>query len=266
MSFPNKIICLTEESVETLFSIGKGEHIIGVSCYVKRPKEALNIQTVSAFTKSNIKKIVSLKPDLVLGYSDIQKDIAADLIKAGLNVFIANHQSVQGIFDYISLLGKMVDAKTESEKLITLCQKKIKKAHEFSKTLKVKPKVYFEEWDEPCISSILWVSEILELCGAEVIFPNDLNQHLASNRINEPEEIIKKNPDIVFLCWCGKKANIDSFKNRAGFKKIKAVKNNQIFELAPEIFLQPGPAPFIDGIDQIISIYEAWSNLDTGDR
>lgn len=263
MVYPAKIICLTEESVETLFWLGKGDLIAGVSKYVKRPAEALKLPVVSAFTKSNIDEIVKMNADIILGYSDIQKDIARELIEKGQNVFIANHQSISGILNFIRLIGNLVDGKREAQDLILRCEAKIREAQDFAKTLNTKPKVYFEEWDNPLISSIKWVTEILTLCGGEVIFPNDDDTHLAKDRFVTHEDIIAKNPDIFLACWCGKKVDKDKIKNRAGYAEINAIKTEQLFELDPAIYLQPGPAPFLAGIDEILNIYKAWVRLDT---
>jgi iron complex transport system substrate-binding protein len=255
---PLRIICLTEESVETLFEIGAGDQIIGVSQFVKRPKEALDIPKVSMFTTSNIQKIKELKPDLVLGFSDIQKDIAKDLIENGIDVWIANHRSIDDLLRYISTLSKLVDRKDQGNVLIDKIKKNITRAQQFSKTLKSKPKVYFEEWDDPLISAITWVSEVIQICGGESIFHKKSYGNLAKERFVTHEEIIKANPDIMFACHCGKKVKIQKIKERDGYENLAFIKTNHIFELEPEIFLQPGPAVLLDGIDQIISIFEKW--------
>lgn len=252
--YPNRIICLTEESVETLFLLGRGHLIVGVSAFVKRPEEALKLDKVSFFTSSNYKKIIDKKPGLILGHSDIQKDIARDLIELGQNVFIANHRSIQGILQYIQMLSNLFDAKDEGEKLLSLLESKIAYAKELTKNLQYRPKIYFEEWDFPHISAIKWVSELIELCGGENIFALQGEGILAQERIVQSEEIIKNNPDIILACWCGKKVKVDNIKSRVGYEGINAVKNNQVFELAPEIFLQPGPAPILDGIDILMDI------------
>lgn len=263
MVYPAKIICLTEESVETLFWVGKGDLIKGVSKYVERPIEATKLPVVSAFTKSNIDEIVAKKADLILGYSDIQKDIAKELVEKGQNVFIANHQSLDGILNYIYMLGNLVDAKPKTSELIELCHQKMNEAKKFAQDMPAKPKVYFEEWDNPLISSIKWVTELLELCGGEVIFSNNKEEHLAKDRIVSHEEIRARNPDIFLACWCGKKVKMDKIYNRDGYKDIAAIKHQQVFELNPAIYLQPGPAPFLTGIDEILSIYSSWLELDT---
>jgi iron complex transport system substrate-binding protein len=257
---PLRIICLTEESVETLFEIGAGELIVGVSSFVKRPDAAMKIPKVSLFTSSNIKKIKDLNPDLVLGFSDIQKDIAKELISEGIDVWIANHRSLKDMFRYIRTLSLMVDRKREGEDLLKRLGDKLIEASEFSKTLREKPTIYFEEWDDPLISAITWVSEVIELCGGQNIFKENSRAILAKDRFVTHEEIIAKDPDIIFACHCGKKVKIDNIKNREGYLDLGAVKNNFIFELEPEIFLQPGPAVVIDGIDQVISIIKEWSH------
>jgi len=255
---PLKIICLTEESVETLFLIGKGDLIKGVSQFVKRPKEALHLPKVSAFTSSNMDKIIALKPDLILGYSDIQKDIARDLIEKGQDVWISNHRSIDELLRYIHTLGSLVGAQEESERLIEKLLNKINEAKEFTQTLQTKPKIYFEEWDEPMISAIKWVSEIIGLCGGIEINSDIAAGNLAKERFVKNGDIIAKNPDIIFGCWCGKRVRIQKILDREGWETITAIKNRQVFELEPEIFLQPGPAVILDGIDILIDYIKKW--------
>lgn len=257
--YPERIICLTEESVETLYLLGEEKRIVGVSAFVERPLEAKKIKKVSAFTSANIDKILDLKPDLVLGFSDIQKDIAKELIGAGVNVFIANHRSLDEILNYILWLGSMVGKRDESEALISRLEENIQEAKDLSKSLKRRPRVYIEEWDDPMISGIRWFSELIEVCGGVDIFKKQGEQSLANDRIVKNEDVIAKNPDIIFGCWCGKKVDIEQIKNRQGYDKIEAVKNSRIYELDPAIFLQPGPAPFLEGIPQIIKYFKDFS-------
>lgn len=256
-----KIICLTEESVETLFEIGAGQNIVGVSAFVKRPVAAQSLPKVSFFTSSNIKKIKDKKPDLILGFSDIQKDIAKELIEAGEDVWIANHRTIAGILKYIRTLSLMVDKKEEGNALIVKLLDKIKYAQNFAKTLKEKPKIYFEEWDDPKISAIEWVSEVIELCGGINIAKDRASGILAKDRNINDDEIISNNPDIIFACHCGKKVKIDKILERKNYEQIKAIQNKFVFELEPEIFLQPGPAPILDGLDIIIDYIKKWSDL-----
>lgn len=246
MAFPDKIICLTEESVETLYLLGKAHLIQGVSQYVERPPEAKSLPRVSQFIRSDVDKIVSMKPDLVIGFSDIQKDIAQELIGRGLNVFVTNQRSLREVLNQILLLGQMVDAKEKAQNLIDGFRQKMASLPK----LGWKPRVYFEEWDHPRISAIQWVSELIELVGGENIFAHKTGG-LARERTVTDEEVIAADPDLIFGCWCGKKVKLDSIMKRPGYEKLKAVQNKQVFELPPEVFLQPGPALFVDGIDQM---------------
>ncbi len=257
--YPKRIVCLTEESVETLFLLGEQERIVGVSAFVKRPHEATRLPKVSMFTSSHYKKIADLRPELIIGHSDIQKDIAKDLIELGFNVHIANHRSIHGILQYIYMLSRLCDCPEKGDKLLSDLSIKINKAQDFAKNLQIRPKVYFEEWDDPLISCIEWVGELLDLCGAEVIFKDKSQGVLAKERFVTHEEIIFQNPDIIFACWCGKKVKTHHIVNRQGYENINAVKYNRVFELAPEIFLQPGPAPIIDGIDIVIDYFTKFS-------
>jgi iron complex transport system substrate-binding protein len=247
---------MTEESVETLYAIGKQDLIVGVSAYVERPEVAKNKPTISVFTHANLKKIVDMKPDLVLGFSDIQKDVAKDLIGLGLNVFIANHRSVEGILNYIYMLGNLVGEPEETKRFISKLEAKIVYAKEKASSFKIRPKVYIEEWDNPAICGIEWFSEIVELCGGDVVHKKQSKSSLAKDRILTMNEVASLNPDIILACWCGKKVQIGTILEREELKYVNAIKNSAVFELSPEIFLQPGPAPIIDGIDILLSIFE----------
>ena len=246
--YPQRIICLTEESVETLFLLGQGHKIVGVSSYAVRPKEVEKIPKVSLFTSSQFEKIDELKPDLILGFSDIQKDIASELIGRGHNVFISNQRSIEEIFTYIKTLSGMVGCQVEGEALIRDLKFEFEK---YRNSITTSPKVYFEEWDEPMISGIQWVSELIEWCGGSDIFGNRSNGKLAKERFVTSNEVIERNPQIIFGCWCGKKVKIEKIKNREGWSDISAIKDEKIFELDPAVFLQPGPALMIDGAKQM---------------
>lgn len=251
--YPQKIICLTEESVEFLFDIGRSDLICGVSIYVERPVEAKNIPKIGAFTHANIKKIVEMKPDLVIGFSDIQKDIARDLIGMGLNVFISNQRSLDEIFQYLFRLGSLIGEVNKTEKYLLPFINKMNELK--SKKYLNRPKVYIEEWDEPTIIGITWFTELVELCGGEVIFrEKSLSTSLAKDRVIDANEVVELNPDIILVSWCGKKFDRETFLARPKYQKINAVKNNKIFELDPAIFLQPGPALFKEGIQILNSI------------
>jgi iron complex transport system substrate-binding protein len=260
-NYPSRIVCLTEESVETLYLLGEESRIVGVSSFVKRPSQAQKLPKVSLFTSSNIDKIKALKPDLVIGFSDIQKDVARELIGEGLNVFISNQRSIVEILDYINLLSRMVDKNGKGAILISELERKIWEAKAFAQTLKKRPRIYFEEWDEPMISCIGWVSDLIELCGGVDINREKSLHSLAKDRFTSNEEVENKDPNIIFGCWCGKKVKLDHFYKREDLKNTKAIKSKMVFELEPEIFLQPGPAPILEGIDIMINYIKQWSDL-----
>ena len=217
MDFPKKIICLTEESVEILYELGQQDRIVGVSSFVKRPKAAQDKLKVSLFTSSNYKKIAELEPDLILGHSDIQKEIARDLIERGHNVFIANHRSISEILDYTLFIARIVGEEARGRELVSELKARINSAKEFASKMKKKPRVYFEEWDDPMISSIKWVSELIELCGGENIFKDRESGLLAKDRFVQADEVIKLNPNIIFGCWCGKRVRVDQITTRSSW-------------------------------------------------
>jgi iron complex transport system substrate-binding protein len=261
MTYPNSIICLTEESVETLFLLNRGHLVKGVSSFVKRPHEATQLPKVSLFTSSKIEQIIAMQADLIIGFSDIQKDIARELIERGQNVLVTNQRSLDSVLKYIQMLAQIVNAKAEWEDLNTLLLSKIEQAKSFAQSLSFRPKIYFEEWDEPLISGIGWVSDIIELCGGEDIFRNKSQGILAKDRFVAHVEILEANPDIIIGCWCGKKVRVDKILSREGYQTINAVRSKQVLEVEPEIFLQPGPAVILDGIDQMIEIIKKHHEL-----
>lgn len=257
-TLPNKIICLTEESAELLYLLGESTRIAGVSAFALRPEGIKKRHPViSVFTHAQVKKIKKLRPDLIIGYSDIQKDMARDLIDQGQNVWISNHRSLNEVLNYCLSLATLVGAADRFSEVLKKWQGKVELAKSFSQELHKKHgelKVYIEEWDDPAISGIHYFSELVELCGLR-----DINRHLrtgfkASERFPEQHHILKENPDIIFGCWCGKRVDIGSIKSRSGWDTIKAVRENRVYELPPEVFLQPGPALFEEGIDYLIEL------------
>lgn len=254
-----RIICLTEETVETLYLLGREDLILGVSQYVERPPEAKKHPVISQFVRSDIAKIVSMEADLIIGFSDIQKNIASELIGQGQNVLITNQRSLQDILNNILLLGRIVG---EEKKALSLVQSFEQKLDEFrmkSAKLPRRPRVYFEEWDQPRYSCIQWVSELIYATGGENIFAHKTGA-MAKEREVSDEEVKSHNPEIIFGCWCGKKVKADSFRKR--YPEVMGIQKNFIWELPPEIFLQPGPALFVDGLDQMYGIISKIAALD----
>ena len=252
---PNRIVCLTEETVETLYLLGEQDRVVGVTGYAVRPPEVRKEKVrVGAFTSADIPKILSLNPDLVLTFSDLQADIAAELISKGIDVHAFNQRSVEGILSMISMIGSLVGATKKSEELISGYAEKLE-------TLRKKErkviKVYIEEWDEPMISGILWFSELVQIAGGVDVFSDKSKNIDAKSRILEPEEVIKANPDVIIASWCGKKVRKEKIAARRNWKSIPAVKNDLIFEIKSPLILQPGPAALGPGLDQICWILDS---------
>lgn len=247
MAHPERIICLTEETTEWLYLLGEEKRIVGVSAYTVRPAAAKQKPRVSAFLTGNIKKIKSLKPDLVIGFSDIQADLAAKLIKEGLNVLITNQRSLQEILNTLSMVAALVGQSRKGEALLRQWRKKLERIRAKHENHR-KVRVFFQEWDEPVISAIEWVSELIEISGGKNIFADKLGA-MAKERIVNIEEINRRNPELIIGSWCGKPMNRQWVEEH--FAPTAAVGNGHIFEIDSAQILQPGPALFIDGIDKI---------------
>ncbi len=257
--YPERIVCLTEETTETLYLLGEERRIVGISGYTVRPPRARREKPrVSAFLSAKTDKILELRPDLVLGFSDLQADISKDLVKAGLNVVIFNQRSVQEILNMILVLSSLVGATDKGLQLLASLEKNLSGIKEKAKSFKRRPKVYFEEWDEPMISAIRWVSELVEIAGGEDVFKEKSFEKAGSGRtIADPTEVIKRNPDVIIGSWCGKKFRPERVAARAGWDGISAVKENQLHEIKSSEILQPGPAALTDGVRGIHEILRA---------
>ena len=256
---PARIVCLTEEPTEVLYAIGEEDRIVGISGFTVRPARARKEKPkVSAFTSAKIGEILKLEPDLVIGFSDIQADIARELIKAGIEVWISNHRSVAGILDYVRRLGALVGAADKAEALARTAEEKIAQVENAARMLPRRPRVYFEEWDEPMISGIRWVAELVRSAGGDDIFPELAEKSLARDRIiADPAEVIRRAPDIVIGSWCGKRFRPDKIAARAGWDAIPAVRDGELHEVKSPIILQPGPAALFDGLDGPASHHRA---------
>ncbi|MCB2219772.1 MAG: cobalamin-binding protein [Bacteroidetes bacterium] len=260
--YPKRIVCMTEEPTETLYLLGEQHRIVGITTYTVRPPEAKKEKpVVSAFTSANIDKIMELNPDLVIGFSDIQAEIASELIKRGIEVHIFNHRSVEEIFNMIQQLGALVGAGEKAAKYIGETEKNLAIIRKQSEQLKKKPVVYFEEWYDPMITGIQWVTELIEIAGGIDCFPEHKNKPLAKDRIvKDPMEVVRKNPDIIIGSWCGRKFRPDRVRKREGWHKISAIENNHLYEVDSSIILQPGPAAVTDGVKALQQIIHDWSN------
>jgi iron complex transport system substrate-binding protein len=261
--YAERIVCLTEETTETLYLLGEERRIVGISGFTVRPPRARKEKPkVSAFTSANIDKIVALKPDLVLGFSDLQADIAAQLIRLGIAVHVFNQRSVAQILQMIAMLGALVGRQTDAESLVARIESGLETIRTAAAGFAFRPKVYFEEWNEPQISAIGWVSELLEMAGGTDCFPELARESLGKNRIiADPKEVPRRAPDIIFGSWCGKKFRPESVAARAGWDAVPAVRDGQLFEIKSPLILQPGPAALTDGVRALHAHIAAWAAL-----
>jgi iron complex transport system substrate-binding protein len=240
---PSRIVCLTEETVETLYLLGEQHRIVGISGYVVRPPQARREKSrVSAFTSANVDKIRALKPDLVLTFSDLQAHMAADLIRHGLEVHAFNQRTVDGILDMVRMLGAMVGAGERAEELVATLKAGLVQARTRAEALPKRPRVFFEEWDEPLISGIGWVSELVEISGGVDIFADRKDQSAAKDRVVTADDVVAREPDLIIGSWCGKKFRPERVATRPGFDRTPAVQHGDLYEIKSSLILQPGPA------------------------
>ncbi len=253
-------MCLTEESTETLYLLGEERRIAGISGYTVRPARARKEKPrVSAFLTAKKEKILELKPDLVIGFSDLQADIARDLTKAGLNVLIFNQRSVQEILDMILALASLVGAAQKGIQLVARLESGLDEIRNAAKAFAHRPRVYFEEWDEPMISGIRWVSELVEIAGGEDVFTELSRSQGATGRIvADADLVVQKNPQVILGSWCGKKFRPERVASRPGWEAIAAVRHHQLFEIKSADILQPGPAALTDGVRRIHALLAAF--------
>jgi iron complex transport system substrate-binding protein len=257
---PERIVCLTEETVETLYLLGEEARIVGVSGYAVRPARVRKEKPrVSAFISADMPKILALKPDLVLTFSDLQADIVADLVRANIDVHAFNQRDVAGIFDMIRALGALVGAAEKADALARSLAERIDAVHERSLSLARRPRVYFEEWDEPMISGLGWVSELIECAGGIEVFPQLAARKNAKDRIVSGADVIGARPDIIIGSWCGKKFVPAKVAARPGFAQVPAVATGWLREVKSTLILQPGPAALTDGLDALAGIIGEWA-------
>jgi len=259
---PERIVCLTEESTETLYLLGEQDRIVGISGFTVRPPEARRDKPkVSAFTSAKTDRIMALAPDLVIGFSDLQADIAAELIRLGANVLVMNHRSVNEILNMILMLSCIVGAEQRGKALVTEYVSLLDSAKQSAAELPFQPRVYFEEWDEPQFSAIRWVSELITYAGGVDCFTElGLKPHGKDRIIADPQQVIDANPDVIIGSWCGKKFQPGKVSDRPGWNDITAVKNDDLYEIKSPYILQPGPAALTEGLSQLQQIIHGVAN------
>jgi iron complex transport system substrate-binding protein len=252
---PRRIVCLTEETTETLYLLGEQDRIVGISGFTCRPPEARRDKPkVSAFTSAKIDKILELKPDLVLGFSNLQAEIAQDLIRSGVSVLVLNQRSVPEIFEMILVLSRMVCAEAKGLRLVEKLRDELDRVDELGQKFPRRPRVFFEEWMDPLISGIRWVDELIEIAGGQPVFPELRVQHSAKQRVVDPAAVIAANPEVIVASWCGRKVSKEKIRAREGWQNIAAVREGHIYEVKSTYILQPGPAALTEGVRQLHAI------------
>jgi iron complex transport system substrate-binding protein len=252
--FPSRIACLTEEPTETLYRLGCGDKIVGVSCFTTRPKEAKEKPTISSFLDARFDELVATQPDLVIGFSDLQADIARELAKRAIPVVIFNQRSIAEILQTIRATGALVGEMQKADALADELTAHLRKVAAHAQTRRRRPRVYFEEWPDPQISAIRWVSELIDIAGGDDVFSHSRSRPDAKGRIFSIDDVVIANPDAILASWCGKTVDVDSIVER--FSATTAVKNGAIREVNSDIILQPGPAALSDGIDALSAFFD----------
>jgi iron complex transport system substrate-binding protein len=254
---PRRVVCLTEETTETLYRIGAGELVVGVSGFTVRPPEARRKPRVSSFLSADAEKILALRPDVVIGFSDLQADIAADLARRGVPVFLMNQRSVAEILQAVRVTAGLVGRAEAGEELVRELTEALERVAEGAAALPRRPRAFFEEWPDPLIAGIRWVSELLELAGADDVCAESRVEKGARGRIFAAEEVARRDPELVIASWCGKKATRARIVGRPGWERVRAVVEDQLYEVKSAVILQPGPAALTDGVGELARIVAA---------
>ena len=249
--FPRRVVCLTPEHVEICYALGAGERVVGIPGTVRRPSEARDKPKVGGFTTFRTDRILALEPDLVLAFSDLQADLVAELVRRGLPVVTFNQRSVDEIFQMIRMLGGLVGCQAEAEALAGRLQAGLDGIRASASAFPRRPRVFFEEWDDPLISGIRWVEELVEIAGGTPIFPELTGCGLAKDRIVDPTEVARRDPEVIFASWCGKNMRKATIQHRPGWDRVTAVRKDRIFEIKSTYILQPGPASLTEGVSQL---------------
>ena len=250
-TYPERIVCLTEETTETLYLLGEGHRVVGISGYTLRPPEARSKPKVSSFISARFEKIEALEPDLILTFSDLQAGISSELVKRGLPVFAFNQRSVGDILQMIRVLAGIVGCEAKGAALAATLEQGLDDVRGAASRFPGRPRVFFEEWDSPLISGITWVEELVEIAGGEPVFPELRDKRLAKDRIVHEDEVLRRRPDVILASWCGKKMKKSTITSRAGWAALPAIERNHIYEIPSTYILQPGPAALTDGVRMI---------------
>ncbi|QAT87811.1 putative ABC transporter periplasmic substrate-binding protein [Corallococcus coralloides] len=254
---PRRVVCLTEETTEVLYRIGAGDLVVGVSGFTVRPPEARKKPRVSSFLDANFERILELKPDLVLGFSDLQADIGRELCKRGVPVYLFNQRSLAEVLQAVRLTGALVGRADGAEALAAELEKNLERHSDAAQSLPKRPRIFFEEWHEPLISGIRWCSELVEVVGGVDVCQESRASQGAKGRIFDPEEVARRDPEGVIASWCGRKAKREKIASRPGWAGVRAVVDDQLYEVRSSYILQPGPAALSDGVDQLARIVAA---------
>lgn len=252
--YPSRIVCLTEDTTETLYLLGAGDRVVGVSGYTARPAEARRKPRVSAFISARFDKIDALQPDLILAFSDLQADIAAELVRRGYPVVVFNQRSVSEILQTIRMLGGLVGAAAAAEALAARLEAGLEEVRVAASRFRRRPRVWFEEWDNPLISGIRWVEEIVEIAGGDPIFPELRGAKLGKDRIVAGDEVARRDPEAIVASWCGKPVRVPKVLSRSGWEQVSAIRNRHVYEIKSAVILQPGPACLTEGLHQMHAI------------
>ena len=258
--YPSRIVCLTEETCDTLYLLGEGRRVIGVSGYTVRPAEARRKPRVSSFISARFDRIQTLQPDLVIGFSDLQADIGAELVRRGYSVMLFNQRSVAEILQMIRVLGALVGASGRARTMAASLERGLNEIRSSASRLPRRPRVFFEEWNQPLISGIRWVEELIEIAGGEPIFPELRDAKLGRDRIVDADEVIRRDPDVIVASWCGKVVRTEQITGRPGWESVSAVRNGHVYEIKSPYILQPGPASLTVGVQQLHEIVTAASD------
>jgi iron complex transport system substrate-binding protein len=250
-SYPQRIVCLTEETTETLYLLGEGRRVVGISGYTVRPKEARQKPKVSSFIKANYDKILVLEPDLVFAFSDLQAELAAELIRRGVTVCTFNQRNVREILQMILTIGRLIGCETKAIDLVTRLLNELQAIALSAARFTRHPRVFFEEWNEPLISGIGWSEELVEIAGGEPIFPELRRAKAAKERIVQPDEVAARDPEVIIASWCGRPVKKETIRQRRGWHSVSAVCNDHIYEIKSTFILQPGPAALTEGVRQL---------------